>query len=223
MQIIRKNFALKLLALAIAILGWSYFRFAGNPFVAARFEQQLSVPIAAANLPSGYIARFTDKEAIVTVTAKRNEPPIKPEQIKAVLDLANMTTGVYNVPVRLVAPSIVVQSLSPASVSLTVERIQQRQVAASIHYVGQAASSVVVGSTSVSPINATIHGPTYALAQVATVRVNVPFPSSPTSLDEMVRPIAVDSLGNAVTGVDVSPDLLRVQIHFVAGTKAQGK
>ncbi len=66
-QIIRKNFGLKVLSLALAIVGWAYFRFASNPVIAAHFDQQISVPIVAANLPVGYIAHFTEKDAVVTV------------------------------------------------------------------------------------------------------------------------------------------------------------
>ena len=67
-----------------------------------------------------------DHEAVVTVETKRGEPAVKPEEIKAVLDLSNKETGVYNVPVKLVAPDVVVQSLSPASVTLTIERVEER-------------------------------------------------------------------------------------------------
>lgn len=38
MQIIRKNFGLKLLSVAIAIVGWAYIRFAGNPAIAAHIR-----------------------------------------------------------------------------------------------------------------------------------------------------------------------------------------
>ena len=67
--------------------------------------QQLSIPISAANLPLGYVARFMDHEAVVTVATKRGEPAVKPEEIKAVLDLSNKETGVYNVPVSSSRPT----------------------------------------------------------------------------------------------------------------------
>jgi hypothetical protein len=38
MQIIRKNFLLKLLALTLAIVGWAYIRFAGNPAIAQQLR-----------------------------------------------------------------------------------------------------------------------------------------------------------------------------------------
>ncbi len=137
MQIIRKNFTLKVLALTLAIVGWAYVRFATNPVVAtARFDQQMSVPITSVNLTAGYVAHFTDREAVVTVAPRRGEAAIKPEEIKAVLDLAGKGAGVYNVPVALVAPQIVVQSLSPASVTLTIEKIESRDFPLAVHYVG---------------------------------------------------------------------------------------
>jgi len=117
---IRKNFGLKVLSLALAIVGWAYFRYAANPAFAARFDQQISIPIVASNLPDGYTAQFSDKSATITVSTHRGDPQIKPGDIRALLDLSGKAAGVYNVPVELVAPNVVVQSLSPASISVTI-------------------------------------------------------------------------------------------------------
>jgi YbbR domain-containing protein len=219
MQIVRRNFALKLLAVGLAIVGWAYFRFASNPIVAAaRFDQQLSIPIAAVNLPVGYIARFTDHDAAVTVALKRGEQPIKPDEIKAVLDLANKETGVYNVPVQLVAPDIAVQSLSPASVTLTIEKVQERLFSIMVHYVGPEANGIVVGDARIRPEAVVVRAPTSLLAQVSAVHADVVLPSQPKRLDEMVRPIPVDASGTELSGLSVAPDLVRVQMQFVAGS-----
>ncbi|HEY5426424.1 MAG TPA: CdaR family protein [Candidatus Tumulicola sp.] len=223
MQIIRRNFALKLLAVCLAIVGWAYFRFATNPIVAAaRFAQQISVPINAANLPVGYVAHFTDREAIVTVEGKRGDAAIKPDEIKAVLDLSGKGAGVYNVPIALVAPDVTVQSLSPASVSLTIEKIESRTFPLALHYVGSESSGIVVADSQLQPQTVTVRGPTTMLSQVVAVHLDVTLPTEAKAVDEMVRPAAVNALGNEVAGLEVSPDLARVQIHFVAGTGAGG-
>ena len=218
MQIIRKNFGLKVLALALAVVGWAYFRYAANPVLAARFDQQFSVPIVTANLPVGYIARFADKEAVVTVTSRRGEPEVKPDEIKAVLDLDGKAAGVYNVPVELVAPNVVVQSLSPASVSLTIEKIDRRSFPLAFHYLSSQQSSVVVQNAELMPAQVLVEGPQDALSQVSAIRVDVAMPQSPQSLDEMVRPVPVDARGSEVGELEVSPDLIRVRIDFVQGT-----
>lgn len=220
MQIIRKNFTLKLLALGLAIVGWAYLRFAGNPIAAARFAQQISVPITAANLPVGYVAHFTDHEAVVTIEEGHGDPPVKPDDVKAVLDLSNKGPGVYNVPITLVAPAVAVQSLSPASITLTVERIETRAYAPSIHYSGAQSADVVVADSQLRPQTVTVEGATATLAQVAAVQLDVALPAEPKLLDEMVRPVAVNASGQEVAGLVVSPDLVRVQVRFTAGRGA---
>lgn len=216
---IRRNFGLKVLALFLAIVGWSYFRFAGNSLVAARFDQQLSVPIVPANLPAGYLARFTEHTAVVTIEPQRGQPPVKPEEVKAVLDLANRTAGVYNVPVQLVAPNIAVQSLSPASVTLTVEKIDQRSFPVAMYYDERA--DVVVTHFTVAPNSVVVRGPTSELARVATVRVTMPLVRGAHELDEMIRPRAVGSAGDEITDVQVVPNLVRVRASFAPGNGAQ--
>jgi YbbR domain-containing protein len=219
-QIIRKNFGLKLLAVALAIVGWAYFRFAVNPIVAAaRFDQQVAVPINAVNLAVGYVAHFTEREALVTVETKRGEVAVKPDEIRAVLDLSNKGAGVYNVPVALVAPDVPVQSLSPASVTLSIEKIEQRTFPVDLHYAGES-SNVVVSDATVEPTIVTVQGPTSVLSQVTAVHVGLALPDQPKTFDEMIRPAAVNSLGNEVAGLVVAPDLVRVRMHLVAGSGA---
>jgi YbbR domain-containing protein len=213
---IRHNFGLKALSLFLAILGWAYFRFATNPVIAARFNQQLSVPITAVNLQPGYIARFTEKSADVTIEPKRGEPPVRSDEVKAVLDLGKFSAGVYNVPVQLVAPSVVVQNLHPASVTLTIEKIDQKTFPVAMYYGGQA--NVVVSRSTVTPASVTVRGPTSELSQVATVRIDMPLNATQTTLDEMIRPVAVNSSGEEIRDVQVVPNLIRVQARFLPAT-----
>lgn len=213
---VRRNFGLKLLSVFLAIVGWAYFRFASNPLLTARFDQQLSVPIAAVNLPPGYIARFPDKVAMVTIEPQRGAPPVKPDEVKAVIDLSNRVAGVYNVPVQLVAPNVAVQSLSPASVTLTIEKIDQKTFPVAMYYGTQ--GNVVVSHFTVTPSSVTVRGPDSELAQVATVRINMPLSSSQASFDEMIRPMAVNSSGEEIRDVQVAPNLVRVQAKLLPAT-----
>ena len=222
MDAVRNNFGLKLVAIALAIIGWAYFRFANNPiFASAQFNQQLAVPITAVNLSPGYVAHFADHDAVLMVAAKRGQPAIKPEEMKAVLDLSGKGPGIYNVAVQLVAPDVAVQSLSPASVTLTVERIQQRAFSLGIRYVGTQNSGTVVSQVRVDPTSAMVRAPTSQLAQVASVVVNLPLPSEAKIVDEMVRPVPLSAGGQELAGLTVTPNLVRVQMRVVAGSAAR--
>jgi YbbR domain-containing protein len=218
LEIVRRNFSLKLLAVVLAVLGWAYFRVAGNSGFGSVQSAQLSVPIATVNLPLGNVAHYTEREAVVTVESKRGEPALKPEDIKAVLDLSNKEPGVYTIPVSLVAPEVVVQSLSPASVTLTIEKVEERSFPIAVHYVGSQPAGIVASNGVVIPSAALVRGPTSLLAQISAMQVDIAMPSAPKAVDEMVRPIPVDSSGAELTGLSVAPNLVRVETHFVVGS-----
>ncbi len=57
------------------------------------------------------------------------------------------------------------------------------------------------------PAVVTVSGPSSLLSQVADVRVDVEMPAEPETLDAMIRPVAVNSLGVEIAGLEVAPDL----------------
>ncbi len=217
---LRNNLPLKLLSLAIAVLAWAYLRLTPNPVIAARFVQQVTVPIATTGLRSEEIAHFSNHEAVVAIDVSRAGAPIQPAMLRAVLNLEGRGPGVYNVPVEVIAPKLEIKSLSPASVTLSIERIEARTFPVTVHYVGDARRGVVVRRIGVLPRVATLRAPTSELRRVTSVRVDVPMPSNPASFDAMLRPIATDERGAEIVGVSVAPNLLRVSAEFVAAGRA---
>jgi len=209
------------LSLAIALAGWGYLRLTPNPVIAARFVQQISVPIATTGLRAEEVARFTDRQALVAIDVPHGGTAIRTDMVRAVLALDGRGPGVYNVPVEVIAPKLEIKSLSPASVTLAIERVEERRVAVALHYIGDARPSVVVQGAVVVPGYATLRAPTSDLRRVANVQVDVPLPSSPETLDAMVRPVAADAHGTELATVAVSPNLLRVRARFVAAQRAK--
>lgn len=212
-----------MLAVAVAVTAWAYFHFSAAPGVTAHFDQQLTVPIVVTGLPPGFAAEYADHTAIVTIEAPRSGGPIKPDQIEAVVDVSDRSLpGIVNLPVKLVAPELVVKSLAPASVTVAIDRLAARSVPVSIDYTGGDGHLVVVSST-VSPAATTVRGTSGALAKIAGLRVEVPLAGSkPGELDEMVRPVPQDAGGGTVAGVDVSPNLVRLRARFAAATNSAG-
>ncbi|MDQ2857975.1 MAG: hypothetical protein M3R53_04900 [Candidatus Eremiobacteraeota bacterium] len=213
---LRYNLSLKLLSIALALAAWAYLRLTPNPIIAARFVQTVSVPIVTTGIRADEVARYSERQAVVAIDVPRGGAEVRPDMVRAVLDLEGRRPGVYNVPVEVIAPKFDIKSLSPASVTLSIERIEQRTVPIVLHYVGDVRRNVVIASASVSPRSATLRAATSDLARISGVRVDVPFPSSPAALDAMVRPAATDDRGNELTTVAIAPNLVRVRAKFVA-------
>jgi hypothetical protein len=218
LSIVRRNFPLKAFAFALAVAAWAYFRFSANPSITARFDQQLSVPIVVTGLRAGYVARYTDKFAVVTIDATRYAAAIKPDQVEAVLNLAaNPDPGVFNVPVQIIAPNLQIRSLTPASVTLSIDRLEEHTVPVSIAYGGDS-KNIVVESAGVNPSLVTVRGIATDLARIQSVRVEIILPGKATNVDAMIRPLAVNGSGDEIAAVQVSPNLVRVRARFVRST-----
>jgi hypothetical protein len=222
LQAIRRNFGLKVLALGLAVTAWAYFHFSAAPSITAHFDQQLSVPIVVSGLRPGLVASYDDRTAIVTVEVPRNGPPIRPDQVQAVLDLNDKPDpGIMNLPVTIVAPDVVIKSLSPGSVTLSVDRLETRTIPVSIAYAG-GNGSLVVESSTVDPSVTTVRGIANDLAKVEAVKIEIPLGTKPGSFDAMVRPVAADAHGNEVANTQVSPNLVRVRARFGPSTNSAG-
>jgi YbbR domain-containing protein len=214
---LRNNAGLKLLAFALAVVAWAYLRFAANPAFAARFDQQLSVPIELTGLASGEVAHYNEKQVVATIVTPRDSTtPVRPDDLRAILNVAGKGPGVYALAVTLVAPHLVVRSISPSTVTLTLARVESRVFALSIRYIGDRTPGVVVGTPSTDPLEVLVRGASDELARVRAVRLDVPFAAGARHFDAMLRPSAVDADGNPLHNVEIDPNLVRVRAVFVA-------
>ncbi len=216
LNLLKNNFGLKLFAVCLALTAWGYFRLAAGPGIAAKFDQTLAVPIVVTGLKTGYQVRYADKVATVVIEVPRNGTTVKPEQVQAVLDVGDLVDpGFHNVPVKIVSPDLAIKSLSPASVTLSLDRLAERVVPVAFDYVGDR-RGIVVESAQVNPPMTTIRGIAAELSRVTGVRVEIPIPNKPQRLDSMIRPTPTDAHGDEVANVQISPNIVRVRARFVA-------
>ena len=221
LNLLKNNFGLKLLAVGLALTAWGYFHLAAAPGTTAKFDQTLAVPIVVTGLRTGYQARYADKVATVVIEVPRNGTVVKPDQVQAVLDIGDLVDpGFHNVQVKIVSPDVAIKSLSPASVTLSLDRVEEHRVPVSIDYVGDR-RGIVVESAQVDPTMTTIRGVAADLSRVTTVRVEIPMPDKPQELDKMIRPTPSNAQGAEVSDVQVSPNLVRVRARFIGSKGAQ--
>jgi hypothetical protein len=218
LNLLKNNFGLKLFAVCLALAAWGYFHLAAAPGTTAKFDQTLEVPIVVTGLKPGYQARYTEKLATVVVEAPRNGPPVKADQVEAVLDVRDLVDpGDHYVRVNVVSPDLAIKSLSPGSVKISLGRLEERTVPVSFDYVGDR-RGIVVESAEVNPPTTTIRGVATDLSKVTSVRVEIPIPSKPKQFDSMIRPTPTGADGGEISDVQISPNLIRVRARFISST-----
>lgn len=221
-QHIRRNFWLKLLALALAVTAWAYFHYSAAPSITAHFDQEVSVPVLITGLAPGLTADGDVRAVSVTLEAPRNRPPARADELQAVVDLSeHSTVGVVSLPIRVVAPDLHVRSVVPSTDTLIVDRAGVRSLPASVSYSG-VSRGIVVTSIRLDPARTTVRGNASVLAKVAEVKLDVPMAAGPGAMDLMVRPVAVDASGVSIPNVRIAPNLVRVRATFASGSTSEG-
>ena len=154
-------------------------RFAANPAIAAHFDQTVAVRIVTTGLPPDEIARYSDRQAIVTIEASRDSTtPVRPEDLRAVLNLTGRGPGVYAIPLTIVGLRLEVKSIVPNAETLEIERVAGR-TRQSVCTMSGDAHGLVATKVGVNPQSATVRGASDDLSKVATVRAVLAFPAQP--------------------------------------------
>ena len=201
--IIRKNFGLKVLSLLLAIVGWAYFRFASNPVIAARFDQQISRSDhggeSAGRIHRALYRQRSGRHGRRASAASRRSNPTKSKPCSI---FRTRTAGVYNVPVQLVAPNVVDAEPQPR-IGNADGREDRRASLPGRHVI--TAGKRNVGSSSefsVTPATVTVRGPTRtARAGRSRARGRAACAAVQPALDAMVRPVPVNAHGQEIGGV----------------------
>lgn len=144
-------------SLCISILLWSLVALDSN----AESARTMRDTIEYVNLGAGLSVNAPVKEVEIKLEGKINElSGIEPSDIVSEVDLANLRTGRYTLPVRFEAPTFArVRSWQPALVEVEIYRNVERRFEVTPQVSGDAPDGKVVSSVVLSPDHAVVRGP----------------------------------------------------------------
>lgn len=133
--------------------------------------------------------------------------------IRAVVDLANLEAGEYELPISLQvnARPVKVESFNPSTVFVQLEELVE--VTLPINLV-QASSPPVgfdVGTPLINPNSTTISGPASLIEQISEVRAVLDISQDRESIDRNIPLVALDKNGLRVNGVTLTPEIVNVK------------
>jgi YbbR domain-containing protein len=205
------NWPLKLGAIVLASL-----LYVG--FVAAQGSNTFPgpIPVVAINPPAGTIVtnqlRPIDE---VRYVAPADLGHLTADDFHATVDLSNVPpSGVpTSVPVSVTAvdPRVQILDIRPRTIEVVLDTKVSAQVSVNVVR-GPVPPGVEVGTTTYTPQQVTVSGPSAAVNEVVSVRVDVAFDPSGFDYDQEVAGTPVDASGAQVTGVELSPRTVHVTI-----------
>lgn len=131
-----------------------------------------------------------------------------PNQVHAFIDLSGLVKGSYQVPIQVQTnlKPVKILSLSPKTVSITLESLISDTFPIQIVNRGEPAIGYQAGTIAITPSRAAVTGPESLVNQVVNLRSTVDLTQAQASINVTLDIQAVDVNGDTVDGVTIIPD-----------------
>lgn len=199
-----------IIAFVLAIAVWIMAVTSSDPSVENVYPN--SVPIEVVGQASNTVINTNLIEDVsITLRAPTsiwNTLLLEKAPVRAFIDLSGLGVGSHTVPVQVqigIKPMEIL-TFSPRSVTLEIEPLMTRTMDIRIIFQG----SLPVGYEAQEPIlsetSVTVSGAQSLVENVAEVRAVIKLTDVKTNIDQSVQLAAVNTSGQSVTGVSISPD-----------------
>lgn len=204
-----------LTAISLAVIAWLVVVYQTNPPGQVVIQ---GIPLAVSGPPQGMVL-MSALPATVNVeiqTTRDRINALTSSSVHAELNLLALPAGVYSVPVQVAAadPLAQVLSVTPQSLDVSLEQELTRQITPTVVIADLKLlpTGYVVGEPLTATQALTLRGPRSLVERVTAARIDLTVGDRRADFQDSVRPLLLDSSGNAVAGVQASPEQVLVTI-----------
>ncbi len=212
-----QDLALQVIAVLLALVLWMQATSVQNPVDRFTFD---GVPVSVGPAPEGTVLTGAPRPSKVNVTVKcrrRVADKLKAGDFVAAVSLQDGRLGSADYPVDVEAPpGTEVVEISPAAVTVTLERMSSSKVSVQARLVGTAPAGYSPGPPSVSPAMVAVRGPASEVSRVAAVLAEFDVSGLTAETSGPGRLVAVDAAGATVADVTFAPAGVTVTVPVVA-------
>jgi YbbR domain-containing protein len=135
-------------------------------------------------------------------------------RVRAILDLSAMSSGEHTTEWQIQVDERPVQivAVSPRSTTFVLEPLITKSIVVDLSLSGEAAIGFQVGESSLEPVEISIAGAQSQVQKVARARVHADLDGIRENFDQTIPVEILDENGQKVSGVTVSPDVVRVTL-----------
>jgi YbbR domain-containing protein len=211
---IASNVPLMVLSFILAALAWVVAVEEEDPTLERRYSQP--IPVTPLELPGGMvIVGEFDERVYVTVHAPKSVwDSLKVEDFTVTVDLADLDTGVHQVPVQVTLnkqPSRMIL-VEPEYVTLELEPEVQRAVPVHVQTKGEPTLGYLRRTATVDPSEVTVSGPSSYVARVAEAFIQVSVQDVNTDVEGEFRVQIQDDESQPVRYVTWTPEVVNVRV-----------
>jgi YbbR domain-containing protein len=216
-RLVTHDFPLKAVAVVIAVVFWVAITQNATPQpVTVQFDGR--IPVERPENPSGYVLRGSLGDVGVTL---RGAPGVADRvalsELRATFDVKSLSLGQTDpqdarVTVTVAKDGVEVVDVSPATVSVRVERLISRVLLVQPRFANEPPAGARAGDAAVSPTEVRVTGPETDIGRITAVLATVRFGDAQTDIETSTPAIPVDAAGVAIDGLQVEPAVVVVKV-----------
>lgn len=213
MEILKKNWKIKLLSLIIAIFMWSYIIATTNPSIPIRLT---GVPIIyehTDNLSKNDLMIDTDTQKTVDITliGQRNRIiNITNSHVRVTADFQGLNEGLNNIRLNYAVPDGITIEDYQSSIDVNIEKIINREFPVEIQNAGNLPADFVLESRQVIPNSITIRGPRSNIDRIAKVVTELDLSNLEGNININKDLKAIDENGEMVENLTYGQDFANI-------------
>ncbi len=207
-----------LLSVLLAFVVWFIAIDQENPMIRQEFDQPILIELRNMGPGLQSVQDLTNRTAVLTLRApQRTLDALQVDDFSAVIDLANLSAGSYEVEVEVTAlnPDVEVIALEPRQLRVQLEPVISRFVPVEVEVMDSPAIGYDWQEPLSEPLEVEISGPRTLVTQVRSVIATV-FLRNAKSQVEQVRPLIARNAQNLEVGrVNIEPGTARIVVPVV--------
>lgn len=216
-DIFRRNFLKKLVALIVAFFMWVYVMAEQDPEI----NDSYVVPLSISNVPYEFIALCDVKNVKIKARAPRSYfAKYDANAFRIYANLEGLEEGEHTITPQVIMPQgFELLEIAPATVSVKLDPLIEQQMPIEIATSGTLAQDSAIKEIERSMDIVTVVGSKSFVERVARVIGNVNLANNSSSFEVQIPMHAIDDKGNIVERVRVVPSVITVSVDVESGLK----
>ena len=217
LNIFRRNFLKKLIALIVAFCMWVYVMADQDPAI----NDSYVVPLTISNAPYEFIPFYEDKTIKLETRAPRSYfVKYDANAFRVFANLEGLGEGEHVITPQVIMPQgFELLNILPQTVTVKLDPLIEQQMPIEITTSGSVPQDSAIKGIGKSMDAVTVVGPKTFVEQVAQVVGSVNLSNNTSSFEMQIPMHAVDDKGNAITQVRVVPSVITVSVDIESGIK----
>jgi YbbR domain-containing protein len=207
------NLALKIIAISLTLLLWSYVYFVYG----IRVHRKVTLQVNYINTSDQYLLHASDHFIEVTFSAPANSIDQSEKNIRAVIDLAGYSSGSFKrKPVLTYPKGVTVENILPSTIEVSLEQMISKEIRVRPQINGEVTRGNVMGSIELNPDHITITGPESQLNRIADAIVPIDISNANADIFSSIEVLLLDQDQNLVDNLDINQRIIKVYVPIIS-------